>query len=271
MRGRTARRQGRRGRGDTIVVAIALLCVALALVRLAGIDLLGPFTAPVLSANPAAEAMSAPREWNEDDAPNYYEVIGTARFGDASIGDQDALTRGEVSYGALDDLGRATGVVACVDEALASAGSARERGDTSTIHPSGWGYNEEVAIELPTGRTYHGYFWNRSHLLAKSLGGEEIAQNLICGTRMQNVGANLRGTEGGMAYAESLVRTWLADNPNGFVYYAATPCYAGDELVCRNVVVDVLSSDGALDLEVVVYNAAKGYEIDYATGTFWPV
>lgn len=254
-----------------IVVAIALLCVVLALARLTGIDLLGPFTAPVLSANAPTEAMPAPREWNEDVAPNYYEAIGPARFEAASVDGQDELARGEVRYGALDGLGRATGVLACVDAALASAGSARERGDTSAIHPSGWGHNGEAAIELPTGRTYHGYFWNRSHLLAKSLGGEEVVQNLICGTRMQNVGANLQGTEGGMAYAESLVRTWLEDNPDGFIYYAATPCYAGDELVCRNVMVDVLSSDGALDLEVVVYNAAKGYEIDYATGEFWAV
>ena len=36
----------------------------------------------------------------------------------------------------------------------------------------------------------------------------------------------------------------------------------------RSVLVDVLSSDGAIDLEVEVYNDAAGYDIDYATGAF---
>ena len=74
-----------------------------------------------------------------------------------------------------------------------------------------------------------------------------------------------------MAYAEGLARDWLWDNRDGTVYYAATPVYEGDELVPRSVFVDVLSSDGELDLEVEVFNAAAGFEIDYATGEFWEV
>ena len=71
-----------------------------------------------------------------------------------------------------------------------------------------------------------------------------------------------------MAYAESLTRDWLEENPRGSVLYAARPLYRGSELVCRNVLVDVRSSDGALNFEVLVFNAAKGYEIDYETGEF---
>lgn len=266
MHGRSMTRHGRRGRAGAVALVLAMIAVAALGWRA---RMAGPGWAPPL---PQAEevAISAEqlRVWDEAVAPNYYEVVGPSRFGDVLAG-TDAPACGEVRYGELDALGRATGVEACVNAELAAQGSVREREDTSAIHPSGWGYNKEVAIELPTGRIYHGFFWNRSHLLAKSLGGEEVLQNLICGTRMQNVGANLNGTEGGMAYAETLVRSWLADNPDGFVRYAATPVYAGDELVCRNVRVDVRSSDGALDLEVVVYNAAKGYKIDYATGQFW--
>ena len=33
---------------------------------------------------------------------------------------------------------------------------------------------------------------------------------------------------------------------------------------------DLLPSGGELDLELEVYNAAKGFTIDYATGTFAP-
>ena len=78
----------------------------------------------------------------------------------------------------------------------------------------------------------------------------------------------MRGSEGGMAYPETLARNWLDKNPDGYVYYAATPFYVGNELVCRYVLVDVLSSDGQIDCRVVVYNTAKGYTIDYANGSF---
>lgn len=203
-------------------------------------------------------------DWGEAVAPNYYKVIGAAQF-------EHELASGEVVYEPLDALGRAQGTVACVDYALMDAGRSRVRGSTSELNPSGWGHNDEVAIELPNGKTYHGYFWNRSHLLAKSLGGEERIENLVCGTRMQNVGANMGGSEGGMAYAEALVRDWLEEHPDGSVQYRVRPVYRADEPVCRAVLADVRSSDGALDCEVIVYNAAKGYCIDYVAGTFEPV
>jgi DNA-entry nuclease len=66
--------------------------------------------------------------------------------------------------------------------------------------PVGWGENRIVSIKLYNGKKYKGYLWNRSHLIADSLGGKAIRKNLITGTRMQNVGAN-DGT-GGMAYTE---------------------------------------------------------------------
>ena len=39
--------------------------------------------------------------------------------------------------------------------------------------------------------------------------------------------------------------------------------------MCRSVIVDVRSSDGVLDFELEVYNAARGHEIDYTTGEFY--
>jgi len=83
---------------------------------------------------------------------------------------------------------------------------------------------------------------------------------------MQNVGSN--DGEGGMAYPEGLVRTWLDKNPEGTVWYSSTPTYEGDEVVPRSVIVDLLSSDGTLDLELEVYNTAWGYSIDYADGSY---
>lgn len=198
--------------------------------------------------------------WDADASPNYWRMVG------AAVVDVD-IPAGQVWYAPLDELGRTTRAAGTVNFALMEDGLARERGSLQGHDPSGWGYNERASIVLPGDRSYNGYFWNRSHLVAKSLGGSDEVDNLVCGTRTQNVGAN--DGKGGMSYVEGLVRDWLFDHPEGTVFYSATPAYEGDELVCRSVVVDVRSDDGQLDLEVEVYNAALGYRIDYATGEFW--
>ncbi len=214
----------------------------------------------------AGEATSASTRpaysaWDEDESPNYYRVVGKAHVGTKP-------PKGTVVYGKLDALGRATGAVALVTYDSMEEGRARSREDTSDLYPSGWGHNEEVDIALPDGTVYHGFLFNRSHLVAKSLGGDDGLHNLICATRTQNVGANLDGYDGGMAYCESLARLWLMRHKDGTVYYAAMPAYEGDELVARSVIVDIRSSDGSVDSRIEVYNTAKGFEIDYATGAF---
>lgn len=198
--------------------------------------------------------------WDAQAYPQYVREVGPAVV-DVSI------PAGQVWYAPLDLLGRARRAAGTVTADMMREGIARERGDLRDVEPSGWGHNAECEIALPEGRSYHGYFWNRSHLVAKSLGGSDEACNLVCGTRTQNVGAN--DGEGGMAYVEGLARRWLERNPEGTVFYSATPAYEGRELVCRSVIVDVRSSDGALDVRFEVYNAALGHEIDYATGKFW--
>ncbi len=199
--------------------------------------------------------------WDPIASPNYYRVVGSAVV-------SAVPAPGEVVNKDLDALGRATGAVSLVTYDSMQAGRQREREDASGISPSGWGHNAEVDMAMPDGNVYHGLFFNRSHLLAKSLGGTEEARNLITATRTQNVGANVNGSEGGMAYVEGLARTWLEMHPEGQVYYAATPVYHADELLARSVLVDVRSSDGELDQRIEVYNAALGFDIDYATGSF---
>ena len=85
----------------------------------------------------------------------------------------------------------------------------------------------------------------------------------MTGTRMQNAGGN--DNEGGMAYGEQIARTWLDAHENGTLYYSATPLYVGGERIPRAVIVDMRSSDGSIDTELIVYNAAKGYEVNYET------
>lgn len=240
--------------------ALAALFVALLFVGLSGalpqvwerLGADGPESLP--------ERQEGPTAWDPKLSPDYYRVAG------AAVVDVE-LAPGEARYEGLDELGRTGRAVALVTPEMARAGSEREREDISDVEPAGWGHNAQVDIAMPDGSTYHGYLFNRSHLIAKSLGGDDAAHNLVTATRTQNVGDN-RGQDGGMAYTEGLARDWLRDNPDGTVYYSATPVYEGDELLPRSVVVDVRSSDGSLDLEVEVYNAALGYDIDYATGEF---
>ena len=261
MARRRSRRRSRRARARGPLTLLTALLVALAAVVGSG-----TLSLPVFPGAPVerlSERQASWTAWDPAADPDYYRVIGTA------VVDVE-LAPGEVRYEGLDELGRTGRVAAMVTPEMARAGSEREREDISDIHPSGWGHNAEVEIAMPDGSLYHGFLFNRSHLLAKSLGGRDAAENLVTGTRTQNVGDN-RGQDGGMAYTEGLAREWLRTHPGGTVYYSATPVYEGDELVPRSVIVDVRSSDATLDLEVEVFNAAAGFEIDYATGEFWEV
>lgn len=230
-----------------------------ALVRIP-IELQQNFAPSVTGEAQAGFSRASWTQWNQDSEPDYYRIVSAACV------DED-VSPGEVCYSDLDSLGRAGRVAACVTAQMVEEGTASEREDMSSLFPSGWGHNEKVLIQNPDGSYYRGYFYNRSHLLAKSLGGEARLENLICGTRTQNVGANVSGA-GGMAYPETIARNWLRENPDGNVWYCATPVYEGSELLPRSVIVDVKSSDGTIDLEVEVFNTARGYAINYATGEF---
>src|SRR5699024_12249042 len=79
--------------------------------------------------------------------------------------------------------------------------------------PSGWpDSNGEVDVSLPTGDTYHGWFWNRSHMIADSSGGSYDIENLVTGTRMQKVSDNTGN--GSMAYTETKLRDFLYEPAN---------------------------------------------------------
>jgi DNA-entry nuclease len=237
-------------------VIVALICSLLALTLYILL-----FVAPTYWSVHGGSSQNTPKatDWSKEQAPNYYQVVGPAA-------QEFSLQEAGTTYGTLDVYGRATYAEGCVSAEMMKEGIERPRGNMSHTNPTGWGSNEQVSMTLPSGDSYHGYFWNRSHLLAKSLGGDDDLHNLVTGTRMQNVGGN--DGNGGMAYCETTCRDWLESHPNGLVHYRAEASYEGDELVPRSVFVDMLSSDGAIDQHVEVFNAAEGFAIDYANGTF---
>lgn len=191
--------------------------------------------------------------------PDFYAVTGEAQFGN-----EDYLEAGKISYSELDNLGRTLQAKGTITWSMVqkSAGT-REKFERGS-DPSGWGHNQKIAIPLPNGKIYHGYAWNRSHLIADSLGGRAFRQNLITGTRMQNVGAN--NSKGGMQYIERKTINYLKSHKNQQVYYKVTPIYDGDNSVPTYVDVDALSSDGTINEHVRTFNVLPGYSIDYYTG-----
>lgn len=201
--------------------------------------------------------------WSAEIAPEGYATYGPAIV-------SFSVAPGEYVYTGCDALGRTTTAYASITPAdyWREKGEEREEfgRDADTI--SGWGHNEKVSVTFPNGRVYNGYFYNRSHLIADSLGGTPTPDNLVTGTRFQNVGC---GAGGGMAYPEELAREWLENAPDGAsLYYAVTPVYVGTELVPRSVYVDVKSSDGAIDKHIETFNVpgdiAGTYSVDYMTG-----
>jgi len=114
------------------------------------------------------------------------------------------------------------------------------------------------------GKIYNGYFYNRSHLIADSLGGRSYKYNVVTGTRQQNVGNN---GNGGMQYIEKKVKDYVEQTKNN-VYYSVEPYYEGNELVPRYVIVNAKSDDGVINEKVKVFNNASGYEINYSDGRF---
>lgn len=202
----------------------------------------------------------AAHSWSYSSAPLYYTVRGKA---DTS----PSVKKGRIKTSKLDSLGRTQRVVAKVTyKMVADSAGWRESMPAEADSISGWGKQSLVSVSLSNGKTYNGYAFNRSHLLADCLGGHAVKENLVTGTRTQNVGNNSQSEPGGMQYTEAKALNYLRAHHKGWVYYKATPVYKKGELVCRSVYVDIKSDDGSIDEHVEVYNAMRGCKVNYKTG-----
>lgn len=200
-------------------------------------------------------------DYDESKFPNMYEVLGKA-----DIDESKFSTTYSYSH---DDLDRTTTAYGLVNYKAVMDSKGWRADFEPNSEPSGWykgkeSNNKKVSINLPNGKIYHGYFYNRSHLIADSLGGRSYKYNVVTGTRQQNVGNN---GDGGMQYIEKKVVDYVEKTKNN-VYYSVEPYYEGNELVPRYVIVNAKSDDGTINEKVKVFNNASGYEINYADGTF---
>ena len=205
-------------------------------------------------------------DWDSKKFPNYYRVFED-KFDPNEFIEKDFLgmKKGQTKYSKLDKSGRTGEVKSIITYKMVEDSRGTREHFTKDSDPSGWGNNSKVTIRSVDGsKTYNGYFWNRSNLLADSLGGSAIRENLVTGTRMQNVGFG----KGGMAYMESKLRDFFKNPTDKVVYFKATPFYANEDIIPSHVDLKVYSSDGSILEYVRVYNTAYGYKINYEKGTF---
>ena len=157
------------------------------------------------------------------------------------------------SYEELDSLGRCGVTVACIGKDIMPT---EDRGDISSVKPSGW-INKKYDTELVDG----GYLYNRCHLIGFQLTGENAnKENLITGTRYMNVD--------GMLPFENMVADYVKETGN-HVMYRVTPIFVGNNLVASGVQMEAYSVEDngeGICFNVFVYNVQPGITIDYKTG-----
>ena len=152
----------------------------------------------------------------------------------------------------LDELGRVGVAIGLFD---AEHMPDEERGDISSVKPTGW-----------VQKRYDGeYLYNRCHLIGYQLSNENANElNLITGTRYFNTT--------GMLPFENQVAEYIKEQnsqENKHVLYRVTPIYKENELVARGVQMEAYSVEDngrGICFNVFVYNVQPGINIDYATG-----
>lgn len=154
-------------------------------------------------------------------------------------------------YSDLDSKGRVGSVSANIEKSSLPTGG---RGNISSIYPTGWKQHK-----YDTSLVDGGWLFNRSHLYAHCLGGDDIKKNLCTGSRFFNVN--------GMNYsAEQPVLDYIKKN-GGHVLYRVTPVFKGDDLLAKGVLIEAETLETEkINLCLFCYNVQPGIALDYATG-----
>lgn len=231
-----------------------------------------------------------PPEWSISQFPDYVTEVQVELDRSSILAKEVAA--GSIYYDELDDFGRsgiAYGVI--TKDMVDNSKGEREKFERNS-EPSGWyrwfnknsgeeisermasvsskrgverkSNNEKTSIAMPNGKVYNGYFYNRSHQIADALGGRAYRNNLVTGTRFQNVGNN--DGNGGFRYVEKIAIKQV-ENSNTPLHYFVKPYYVGSELVPRGSLIVMFNDEGFEKIHYV-FNEADGYTIDYSNGSF---
>ena len=165
--------------------------------------------------------------------------------------EEDYTTESFEEYSKLDDKGRCGVAYANIcKEIMPPDGD--ERGDISSIKPTGW-----------VQRKYNGqYLYNRCHLIGHQLSDEDANElNLITGTRYFNVN--------GMLPFENKVADYIEKHKNNHVLYRVTPIFKGNNKLASGIEIEAYSVEDRgkeICFNVYIYNVQPGITINYETG-----
>ena len=156
-------------------------------------------------------------------------------------------------YSSLDSKGRCGVAYANICKEIMPT---EERGEIGDIKPTGW-----HTVKYPE-VIEDNYLYNRSHLIAFSLAGENAnVKNLITGTRYLN--------QETMQIFELRVLDYVRANEDSHVLYRVTPMFEGDNLLATGVQMEGWSVEDegkGICFNVFCYNVQPHIVIDYATG-----
>lgn len=198
------------------------------------------FNKQLLSA--VSEYASEPYVYINDNIPYFYE--------------SELTTEAFEIYSELDDLGRCGTAYANICSEIMPT---EERSSIGSVKPTGWVQNKYEILKDSDNTA--GYLYNRCHLIAYSLAGENAnSQNLITGTRYMNVE--------GMEPFEMQVLNYVRATGN-HVLYRVTPIFEGENLLASGVLMEAYSVEDlgeGICFCVYCYNVQPGIKIDYSTG-----
>ena len=162
-----------------------------------------------------------------------------------------------VRYSQLDYLGRAGVAMGNLGFDIMPPSNSRQQ--IGMIKPSGW--NQQKYKDIIGTETTPGYLFERSHLIAHELAGEDGPQNLITGTQYLN--------RSGMYDLEDEVANYIRMTHN-HVLYRVTPVFKSDNLLASGVQIEAFSvEDGGKGIcrNRYYYNVQPGININYVNGS----
>ena len=187
--------------------------------------------------------------------PDFEGIPSTAINGNIPFfTEEDMTTEVFETYSELDSLGRCGAAYANICNDIMPNEPRQSIGE---IKPTAW--KQGKYLEVADEGNPAGYLYNRCHLIAFELAGENANEkNLITGTRYMNI-------EGMLPY-ENMIAEYVRKT-NHHVLYRCSPIFKDDELLARGVLIEAKSvEDDAISLCVFCYNVQPKIEIDYKTG-----
>ena len=235
------KRKKKKGKRRYILFILVVLLIGLFLVT----------TPPVL---PGESEIGYERYFENGKIP-VYDGVPFVELSHKPFFQQDGIT-GEKEfeeYSQLDQLGRCGVAMANLSRTLMPT---EGREPINSVKPSGW-----QSIEYPE-VIEDGYLYNRCHLIAFSLTGENANErNLITGTRYFNVQ--------GMEWFERKVANYIKETGN-HVLYRVVPVFERRNLVATGVIMEAYSVEDkgqGICFNVFVFNVQPGIKIDYSDGS----